>query len=260
MPDPRFETETFEREGGLTYSGEVIDAFFSTGQYGTSLNIVTRVDNPELYPWMKGGTHTRFYAIGNSKDGNWTPVNDGKGVVFRDLSGQDMPKKINRGSAYGKLLHYFEEHDEVGKALPPSFRPLDASGWIGLHITWDNVDQPVRRRKLDPNTGAELDEWFNTTAKVPMPVRITGGATPGGNGATPTPTPEPVFEPFAVDVLGLPDDMLANIKGVAMVTNTYADFMGNTLKVEGVVNNPALMKVLQDHGEGERLHRTLAQG
>jgi hypothetical protein len=231
----------------LLYSGTVIDAFFTSNEYGESLGVRSRLDEADLLlnPWMESGEHTRYFKLGRiaaqrgEKRIAWTVLNDGAAV-----KGDTEDRMFRADSDIGRLVDHIAQLPGVND-LPDDFDPRVAASWKALgHVTWGLV--PVTKQlptgnKVTDKKGVERDEFKPTQTKMVLPLAIGGGVAVAE------------VEPVDIDSFGLTSDQIAALaKAAADNPTDDKAFLGAAFKIEGIMSNSPFVAVLTSNTAGVR--------
>jgi len=200
-----------EGGGGVQeFTGIVDEAYFSDGEYGVSLMVRIRFDDPENFPRFEDGCFTRYFSVGKG----WSTKDGGDTVTHEAGDG----KRFNKSSKVGQLIGQMGSVQSIRETLT-DFNPYEAKSWKGLHLHWAQVPVEKRRRVKDDN-GMETDKWESYAATELLPVGLAG-ATNGQAPAT-----------FNLDSLTGVD--IPALVILASMADTDKAFM------EAVISNPAL--------------------
>jgi hypothetical protein len=200
-----------EGGGGVQeFTGVVDEAYFSDGEYGVSLMIKIRFDDPENFPRFEDGCFTRYFSVGKG----WSTRDGGDTVTHEAGDG----KRFNKSSKIGALIGQMGSVPAIRESLT-DFNPYEAKSWKGLHLHWGQVPVEKRRRVKDDN-GMETDKWESYAATELLPVGLAGSA----NGQAPA----------TFDLATLTNVDMASLVLLGQMAATDKAFM------EAVIANPAL--------------------
>lgn len=216
-----------EGGGGLDgFTGTITDAFFSDGEYGLSLRLVSTFDDPENYVRFEDGTFTQYYSCGKG----WQTPDAGDTAVHE--SG-DPSKRFNKSSKVGQLIAQVGQIPGITDALPADFSVYTAKSWKGLHLVWGRVETPGRK---------QIDGvWTDTVNNVLLPIALAGTGAASTNGAA----------PVDVNSLGLDTETITALSLIAQTCDTDAKFIEELAK-QGLVGNATLMGAVGKNTKGVR--------
>lgn len=200
-----------EGGGGIQgFTGVVDEAYFSDGEYGVSLMLRIKFDDPENFVKFEDGSITRYFGCGKG----WSTTDGGDTVTHE--AGDN--KRFNKSSKIGQLIGQMGSVAAIRESLA-EFNPYEAKSWKGLHLEWGQVPVEKRRRVKDDN-GIETDKWESYAATELLPVALAGA--PGTASA----------EPFDLSV----------ITGVDMTVLVAAASNADAPKglMEAIIGNPNL--------------------
>ena len=206
-----------EGGGGIQqFTGTVDEAYFSDGEYGLSLMLRIKFDDPENYPKFEDGSITRYFGCGKG----WTTADGGDSCQHE--AGDS--KRFNKSSKIGQLIGQMGSVSAIRDTLA-DFNPYTAKSWKGLHMEWGQVPVEKRRRVKDDN-GIDTDKWESYSATELLPVGLAGG---GVSAAT----------PFDLSTVQGADDpvLLAVVNDAA----TEKEFMEGIIGSPMLATNPSLM-------------------
>lgn len=217
-----------EGGGGLQgFTGTVNEAYFSDGEYGVSLMIRIRFDDPENYPRFEDGCFTRYFSVGKG----WS-TKDGGDTVIHDAGDG---KRFNKSSKIGVLINQMGSVPSIRETLT-DFNPYEAKSWKGLHMEWGQVPVEKRRRAKDEN-GLETDKWESYQGTELLPVNLAGAAS---NGQAPT----------SFDLTTLKDVDMAALIGAAHLADTDKAFMEAVISNTTLATNASLMGAMSKNLSG----------
>ncbi len=156
-----------EGGGGIQgFTGVVDEAYFSDGEYGVSLMVRIKFDDPENYPKFEDGSFTRYFSVGKG----WS-TSDGGDTITHEAGDS---KRFNKSSKIGQLIGQMGSVAAIRESLA-DFNPYQAKSWKGLHMEWGQVPVEKRRRVKDDN-GIDTDKWESYAATELLPVGLAGAA------------------------------------------------------------------------------------
>lgn len=163
-----------EGGGGIQgFTGIIDEAYFSDGEYGLSLMLRIKFDDPENFVKFEDGSITRYFGCGKG----WTSADGGD--TCQHEAGDN--KRFNKSSKIGQLIGQMGSVQTIRESLA-DFNPYEAKSWKGLHLEWGQVPVEKRRRVKDDN-GIETDKWESYQATELLPVALAGA--PGTVSAAP---------------------------------------------------------------------------
>lgn len=163
-----------EGGGGIQgFTGVVDEAYFSDGEYGLSLMLRIKFDDPENFVKFEDGSITRYFGCGKG----WSTADGGD--TCQHEAGDN--KRFNKSSKIGQLIGQMGSVSSIRESLA-DFNPYEAKSWKGLHLEWGQVPVEKRRRVKDDN-GIETDKWESYAATELLPVALAGA--PGTVSAEP---------------------------------------------------------------------------
>ena len=200
-----------EGGGGLDgFTGVVDEAYFADGEYGVSLMIRIKFDDPENFPRFEDGCFTRYFGCGKG----WSTQANGDSIVHE---GGDS-KRFNKSSKVGQLIGQLGAVPGVRDTLA-TFNPYQASSWKGLHLTWGQVPVEKRRRVKDEH-GNDTDKWESYQGTELLPTALAGTASAA------------TVEAFNLsDITGVDMTVLHSIANLADSEKAF---------MEAIIGNPAL--------------------
>lgn len=217
-----------EGGGGLDgFTGVIDEAYFSEGEYGVSLMIRTKFDDPENYPRFEDGCYTRYFSVGKG----WT-TKDGGDTIVHDAGDN---KRFNKSSKIGVLVGQMGSVSAIRETLA-DFNPYQAKDWKGLHLQWGQVPVEKRRRVKDEH-GIDTDKWESYPATELLPVGIGGSSS---NGAAPA----------GFDLSTLKDVDMATLIGVAHLADNDKAFMEAVIGNTALATNASLMGAMSKNLSG----------
>ncbi len=163
-----------EGGGGIQgFTGIIDEAYFSDGEYGLSLMLRIKFDDPENFVKFEDGSITRYFGCGKG----WTSADGGD--TCQHEAGDN--KRFNKSAKIGLLIGQMGSVSSIRESLA-EFNPYEAKSWKGLHLEWGQVPVEKRRRVKDDN-GIETDKWESYQATELLPVGLAGA--PGTVSAAP---------------------------------------------------------------------------
>lgn len=216
-----------EGGGGVQeFTGVIDEAYFSDGEYGVSLMIRIRFDDPENFPRFEDGCFTRYFSVGKG----WS-TKDGGDTIAHEAGDN---KRFNKSSKVGALIGQMGSVPAIRETLT-DFNPYEAKSWKGLHLHWAQVPVEKRRRVKDAN-GLETDKWESYAATELLPVNLAGAS----NGQAPA-----VFDLGSLTGVDLPALVL-----LAGMADSDKAFMEGVIGNPTLATNPALMGAMSKNLSG----------
>lgn len=217
-----------EGGGGLQgFTGVINEAYFADGEYGVSLVLRVKFDDPENYPKFEDGSISRYFGCGKG----WSAIDGGDRVTHDAGDG----KRFNKSSKIGVLIGQMGSVPSIRETLA-DFNPYQAKDWKGLHLEWGQVPVEKRRRVKDDN-GIDTDKWESYAATELLPVNLAGAASNGQAPAT-------------FDLSVLTDVDMPTLFGVAHLADSDKAFMEAVISNTTLATNPSLMGAMSKNLSG----------
>ena len=223
-----------EGGGGIqSFTGTIVDAYFTENEYGLSLMVKSAFDDPENYVRFEDGCFTRYFPCGPK----WQTTDGGATASHPDGD----TKRFNTSTKIGQFLAALNAVPGIEDVVDPTFSAYTADSYKGLHLTWGQV--PVQRRRMKKDeTGADTGTWESYEASELLPVAIAGQAAPTAD------------EVPSVDIttLGLSPEQNDAVLKLAATATTDAAFIEGVTKIDGLVTLPAFMQAMAKDTAGLR--------
>lgn len=226
-----WEDEVDAKTGGLLdqYTGPVVDAFFTDGQYGCQLEIQVKINNPEDHPNIPDGVVKNWFRCGPG----WSAIKNGAEVTHETAT------KFNGNTEAGRLVAQMQAIDPSGATLSAG-RTVEAKYWKALVAEWAPIQWTTRAFTAGDGTAVEA----GTKAKV-MPVKLLGQASTNGHAPA----------DFDLAALGLSGDIINQLTEAARDAKGHSDFVPKAAAIQGVgaalqqiasaETGPRILKALQ---------------
>ena len=216
-----------EGGGGIQeFTGIIDEAYFSEGEYGLSLMLRIKFDDPENYPKFDDGTFSRYFSTGKG----WA-TRDGGETVNHEAGDN---KRFNKSSKIGKLINQMGTVSSIRESLT-DFNPYQAKSWKGLHLKWGQAPVEGRRQIKDDNN-MDTGKWESFATTELLPVALAGVV------ATST------VEAFDLNtIIGV--DMTV-LTALASLADTDKAFMEAIISNPSLATNPSLMGAVSKNLSG----------
>lgn len=221
-----------EGGGGIqSFTGTIVEAYFTENEYGLSLMLKSQFDDPENYVRFEDGCFTRYFPCGKG----WTTSDGGETATHPDGD----TKKFNTASKVGQLCGALNAVPGIEDAVDSNWSAYVAKSWQGLHLTWGQVPVKKRKPKTD-ETGADVLDangkqvWVDVDGATELlPVAVAGGVQ--------APVQTALIDTTTFGLDAVQTDALTVL---AQAVDTDAKFIEGVTKIDGVMANKAFMAAM----------------